>query len=484
MQTKIEHLAENSIRMTITVSEEEFEKSIDQAFKTLAKQVRLPGFRPGKAPRKILEQQIGLAAGREQALNDSIGEYYVQAIDENDIDPIDYPEIKLISGQEEGEVVFEALVDVRPVVKITGYDKLEVVVDVPAIDEEGVNRQLDLLRDRFAELEAVEGKIEDGHFVTIDLSGSIDGEEEDGLSADDYLYEVGSALISEKMDEALRGKKVGDEATFTDELSENFGPLATQEAEFKITIKEVQAKNLPEATDEWIKENTEFETRETYDADVLKRLENLRSFQAQMQLKQNVINSLADLVEDELPEKFVQREVDARIEQMAAESKISTQQIAEVMETWPEDERKDFMENVKKDAENAIKSDLAIRAVMVQEAIEANDTDVEEEIVKYSQSSGEKINKVRNRLAKPGVEKQIRQDIARNKAVEFVLENAVAKDKDGNIIDIKKADLSGDENTVLNNVMEMISASATDHSGHDHDHADHDHDHSDPNHVH
>ena len=482
MQTKIEHLVVNSIRLTITVPEEEFEKSIDQAFKTIAKQVRLPGFRPGKAPRKILEQQVGKEAGREQALNDSLGEYYIVAIDENDIDPIDYPEIKLTSGQEQGDVIFEAVVDVRPVIEVTGYDKLEVQVDVPSIDEDGVNKQLDLLRDRFAELENVDGEIQDGHFVTIDLKGSIDGEEQDGLSADDYLYEVGTALISPAMDVALRGKKVGDEVTFSDELSENFGALATQEAEFTINIKEVQKKNLPEASDEWIKENTEFETRETYDADVKKRLENLRSFQAQMQLKQNVMNSLAEIVTTELPEKFVKREIDARIDQMAQESKISRDQIAQVMETWPADERDEFMANVQKDAESAIKSDLAIRAIMIQEAIEASDSDVEDEILKYSQSSGEKINKVRNRLAKPGVEKQIRQDIARNKAVEFVLENAVAKDKNGEIIDIKKTDLSGDEDTVLNNVMEMISASATEHSGHDHDHADHDH--SDPNHVH
>ena len=324
MQTKIEHLVENSIRLTITVPEEEFEKSIDQAFKTIAKQVRLPGFRPGKAPRKILEQQVGKEAGREQALNDSLGEYYIVAIDENDIDPIDYPEIKLTSGQEQGDVIFEAVVDVRPVVEVSGYDKLEVQVDVPSIDEDGVNKQLDLLRDRFAELENVDGEIQDGHFVTIDLKGSIDGEEQDGLSADDYLYEVGTALISPAMDVALRGKKVGDEVTFSDELSENFGALATQEAEFTINIKEVQKKNLPEASDEWIKENTEFETRETYDADVKKRLENLRSFQAQMQLKQNVMNSLAEIVTTELPEKFVKREIDARIDQMAQESKISS----------------------------------------------------------------------------------------------------------------------------------------------------------------
>ena len=357
MNTQIEHLVENSIRLTITVPENEFEKSIDAAFKTIAKQVRLPGFRPGKAPRKILEKQVGYEAGREQALNDSLGEYYVAAIDENDLDPIDYPEIKLTSGQEAGDVVFEALVDVRPVIEVTGYDKLDVVVDVPSIDEEGINRQLDLLRDRFAELENVDGEIEDGHFVTIDLSGSIDGEEEDGLSADDYLYEVGTALISPEMDVVLRGKKVGDEATFSDELSENFGALATKEAEFKIVVKEVQSKNLPEATDEWIKENTEFETRETYDADVKKRLDNLRSFQAQMQMKQNVMNSLAEIVEADVPEKFVNREIEARLEQMAGESKVSREQLASIMEQWPQDQRDEFMDNVRKDALSAIKSD-------------------------------------------------------------------------------------------------------------------------------
>lgn len=473
MNTEIEHLADNNIRMTITIPANEFETSIDKAFKTLATQVRLPGFRPGKAPRKILEKQIGYEAGRAQALNDSLPQYYVDAVDSNDVDPVDYPELKVTAGEESGDVVFEATVAVRPIVTVTGYDKLVVDVDVEAIDESAVERQLLLVRDRHASLEDSQDPIKDGDFVSIDLSGSIDGEEVAGLAANDYLYEVGTGLIGSELDVELRGKNKGDELTFTDELSENFGDNAGNEVDFAVKINNIQTKNLPEATDEWIKENTEFETLAAYEEDVLKRLENLRKLQAQMQVRQKLTEALADLVADEIGEGFIEREIDARMNTMAQQSNATREQLEQYLEALGESERDDFMANVRKDAEAAIKSDLAVRAIIIAEKLEATDEELEAELHKYAAQSGEKITKIRNRVSKPGVEKQVRHDIAAAKAMKLVSDSAIARDSDGNEIELQSDSEDGDEMSVINDVI----AAAAEHHDHDHDHEDHDHEH-------
>ena len=474
MNTEIEHLTDNNVRLTITVTEEEFEPAIDKAFKTLAGQVRMPGFRPGKAPRALIEKQIGYEAGRSQAINDSLPDFYVDAIDEADLDPVDYPELKLNSGEESGDIVFEAKVAVRPIVKVEGYKGLEVQVDVEPIDDEAIKKQLDTLRDRHADLEEVEKPITDGAFVTIDISGEIDGEDVPGLTANDYLYPVGSALIGKELDSQLEGKKAGDEIEFTDELSEQFGENAGAEVAFKVAIKKVQTKNLPEATDEWIKENTDFETLAAWEEDTKKRMGNLQTLQAQMQVKQKVMETLADVVQDEIPESFIKREVEARLNSMASQSGVNGDQLQEYLNSLDEDARKEFDENLQKDALTAIKSDLALRAIVVAEELVATDEDLEEEIAKFAASSKEKIGKIRNRIKRPGVEKQVRLDIAREKAVKLVTDSAVGKDSAGNEIALQ---LEGEEGEEIAAMAKMLSGMDQEHD-HDHDHEhDHDHDH-------
>lgn len=485
MNTEIEHLADHNVRLTITIPEAEFDTAIDKAFKTLAKQVRLPGFRPGKAPRKILEKQIGYEAGRSQALNDSLPQYYIDAIEESDLDPVDYPELKVNEGEEAGDVVFEATVAVRPVITVSGYDKLVVDVDVDPIDDAMIEKQLDILRDRHADLQESEEPIGEDSYVTIDISGSIEGEDVPGLTANDYLYNVGSGMIGAELDAQLTGKKVGDEIEFTDELSEQFGDNAGDEVTFKVVVKKVQTKELPEATDEWIKENTDFENRAAFEDDTKKRMGNFQILQAQMQARQKIMETLAEIVTDEIPESFLEREIQARRDSMAQQSGVNRAQLEEYLSSMEEADREEFNENIRKDAVAAIKSDLAIRAIIIAEELDASDEELEEEIAKFAESSGEKINKIRNRVKRPGVEKQVRLDIAKAKAVKFVTDSAVGRDKAGNEIALQVEGEQGDE---ISKMTEMLSAMGAggdhDHEGHDHEGHDHDHDHEGHDHKH
>lgn len=476
MNTEIEHLVDNNIRLTITIPETEFEPAIDKAFKSLAGQVRLPGFRPGKAPRAILEKQIGYEAGRSQALNDSLPEFYVDAITENDIDPVDYPELKLTSGEEEGDVVFEAVVAVRPTITVSGYDKLDVTLDIEPIEDEALTKQLESVRDRHATLEDTDDEISDGVLASIDIAGVIDGEDVPGLTATDYMYEVGSGIIGAELDKQLQGKKAGDTIEFTDELSEQFGDNAGEEVAFTVSVKNVQKKSLPEATDEWIKENTEFESRAAFDEGTRTKLASMQSFQAKMQLQQKVMESLSDIVTDEIPEAFIEREVNARLESMAQQSNASRDALMEYINAMDDDAKEEFNANMRKDAETAIKSDLALRAIIVQEELDANDEELEAEIAKFAESSGEKINKIRNRVKKPGVEKQVRLDIARAKAVKLVTDSAIARDSAGNEIALQNSDDDGDEMSMINDMIASMGAGSESHDHDDHDHTGHNHD--------
>ncbi len=179
------------MKVLVDIEPEEFDQKLDTAFRELAKQVRLPGFRPGKAPRKVLEARLGPQAARREALSDAIGEYYSKAVNDHAVDVIASPEIDVTSGLEEGAVSFTAVVEVRPIVSVAGYDQMHVEVPSPEPTDEEISQQIDVLRKQFGELVTVSRPAIDGDQVTIDIYGSYNGEEVEGLTVDGYAYEVG-----------------------------------------------------------------------------------------------------------------------------------------------------------------------------------------------------------------------------------------------------------------------------------------------------
>src|SRR6478736_5858011 len=233
MQSTVESVEGNKVKLHITVPADEFERALDAAFRKLAREVRIPGFRPGKAPRQLLEARMGTEAARDQALRDSLPEYYIEAVEAEDIDVIAPPEIDITAGEEEGDVEFDAVVEVRPQVTVEGHDALTVEIPSPAIADEAVDRQVDTLRDRFAELEDSPRALEDGDYAEIDIKGYVHDESIEGLTATDYLYEVGSGIVVPKLDEELRGKRPGDILKFVDTLPERFGERAGEEVSFQ-----------------------------------------------------------------------------------------------------------------------------------------------------------------------------------------------------------------------------------------------------------
>ncbi|HKY65573.1 MAG TPA: trigger factor, partial [Acidimicrobiales bacterium] len=203
MKTTVAPLEGNKVKLSVEVDEDEFDKAITDAFRKIAREVRIPGFRPGKAPRKVLERRLGPQVGREQALHDALPEYYAQAVTDNDVDAIDAPDIDITSGQDDGPIAFDAVVEVRPVVHVPGYGGLRVEIARPEMPDDEVDAQIDRMRQVQATFADVDRAARQDDAVVIDITGTLDGEAQDGLTADDYSYTVGSNAITAEVDEQI-----------------------------------------------------------------------------------------------------------------------------------------------------------------------------------------------------------------------------------------------------------------------------------------
>jgi len=445
------------VKLHIVVPATEFERAIDAAFKKLAREVRVPGFRPGKAPRRLLEARLGTDIAREQALQDALPDYYVDAVNEHDVDVIAPPEIEITAGKDEGDVEFDAVVEIRPQVKLVGYDELRVELPFQPVSEADVDKQIDALRERFADLADSEFPLVDDAYATIDIAGTIDGEAVEGLTASDFLYRVGSGMVVDELDDQLRGTKPGAILEFTAHLPERFGELTGRDAKFRVMVKAAQQKVLPDVSDEWVKEASEFETVDELRADILRRIETMQRLQAQMALRDKVLDAAADLVPIEAPTTLVDSETRRRVEDLAHRLSHQGASLEQYLEMTGQ-EPQAFIDEIRVGAARAVLADLALRAVVAQEAVTASDEEVDAEVLQLAERTDQKPAKVRRELERSKALEAVRSDVARGKALEFLVDRATVVDEDGNEIDLTVPD------------------GALDGMTHDHDH-DHDHDH-------
>ena len=376
---------------------------------------------------------------REQALRDSLPEFYVDAVTAHDVDVIAPPEIEVTAGQDDGDVEFEAVVEVRPQVQLVGYDELRVELPFEAVGDDAVDQQVDRLRDRFADLTDSEEPLIDEAYATIDISGAIDGESVEGLTATDFLYRVGSDMVVPELDEQLHGTRPGAILEFSATLPERFGERAGEAASFRVLVKEAKHKVLPELTDKWVDEASEFDTVDELRADIRRRLEVVQKLQAQMAARDKVLEAVADLVPVPAPEVLVDEETRRRIEDLAhrlQHQNATLEQYLQATGTEPQA----FLDEVREGAVRAVLADLALRAVVAQEAIEPTDDEVEAEIERLAERLDEKVEKVRRDLERRGVLETVRSDIARGKALGFLVEHATVVDEAGNVIDLTVPD--------------------------------------------
>jgi trigger factor len=444
METTVETLEGNRVKLHVAVPAAEFEKAVDAAFRKLAREVRVPGFRPGKAPRRILEARFGPDIAREQALKDGLPEYYADAVVAEDLDTIAAPEIDITAGEEDGDVEFDAVVELRPVVEIEGYDGLRVELDYIPVDDDAVDRQVDQLRERFADLEDSTEPLVDGNYAQIDVAGSIGEEPVDALTASDYLYEVGSGLVVPELDDALHGTRPGDVVEFGAELPERFGDQAGTDVAFRVLVKETKRKVLPELTDEWVSEVSEFDTVDDLRADARRRIDVMGKLQAQMQLRDRALEELAELVPTIAPEPLVNEDMERTLHQMMHRLEQQGMTITQYLAVTGQ-EQQTFVDGLRAASERSVLADLGLRAVVAAEGLEATAEELDAEIERAAEQVGQKPQKVRRDLERRGGVEAVRSDIARGKALELLIDRANVVDREGNPIDLTLPETPADE---------------------------------------
>jgi len=435
METTVEALEGNKVRLRVNVPASEFESAIDAAFRKLAREVRIPGFRPGKAPRRLLEAHLGTEIAREQALRDSVPEFYVKAVEAEELDTIAPPEFEITGGKEEGDVEFDAVVEVRPQVQIEGYDSLRVEIEDPSVLDPEINVQIDNLRERFADLEESTAPLGKGDYAQLNIKGYIHDEEVPGLTVSDFLYEVGSNLVVPKLDEELEGKRPGDMLKFNDVLPARWGERAGEEVAFQVLVKETKRKVLPEATDEWAQEASEFDTLEELRADIRKRMENVRLIQANLAVRDKVLQAVGAKVAIDIPEPLIQEEMERRLHSLLHRLEEQGASVEQYLAATGMSQDQ-LLADVRLEATKAVKADLALRAVVAAEHITASDDEVEAEIVRVAERAGRKPAQLRKEIERNQGLQAVRSDLSRGKALQFLVDHATVVDEEGKPLDI------------------------------------------------
>ena len=418
----------NLVRLSVEIDEPEFDRALGDVVRSLAQQVRVPGFRPGKVPRKVLEARMGgSGALRAEALRESLPDFYARAVVDTELDPIAQPEIDITGGEDEGAVSFDAVVQVRPTVAIPGYDGLQVTLPSLSVTEEEIQSQLDRLRENDAELDVVGRPAIDGDLVTIDLHGN-DASGAEVVGVDDYLYEVGSASVVPELDAELHGAKAGAILAFDTANPDD----PEQKVAFRVLVKEVKVKKLPEATDEWAAESSEFATVDELRSDIETRIGRVKLMQTQMALRQKTIDALAELVTDDaVPEVLVDAEVNERLHDLQHRleaQKLGLPEYFQATGTTPDE----LLAAVRVDAQAAVKADLALRALVEAEELTLTDDELLAEIVTMAERMGTTPTELRRQLDTAGRTGAVRSELRKGKALEWLLDHVDLIDEEGN----------------------------------------------------
>ncbi|MBU8820258.1 trigger factor [Mycolicibacterium goodii] len=432
MKSTVEQLSPTRVRINVEVPFTELEPDFDRAFKELAKQVRLPGFRPGKAPRKLLEARIGRGAVLEQVVNDALPSRYSEAVTTSDIKPLGQPEIEITKLEDNEELVFTAEVDVRPEITLPELDSLKITVDPIEVTDEEVDAELQSLRARFGTLTGVERGAQEGDFVSIDLSAAVDGNEVPEATTEGLSHEVGSGQLIDGLDEAITGLKAGESKTFTTKLVA--GEYAGQDAEVTVTVKSVKERELPEPDDEFAQLASEFDTIEELRNSLVEQVRRVKGVQQAEQIRDKAIEALLEQTEVPLPEKIVQAQVDEVLHNAIHGLDHDEDKFAEQLAAQGSS-REEFDAETRTDAEKAVKTQLLMDAVADKLEIQVSQNDLTERLVLMSRQYGLEPQQLIQILQQNNQLPAMFADVRRGLTIAAVVHAATVTDTDGNVID-------------------------------------------------
>ena len=457
MKTAVEELTPTRVKLTIEVPFEELKPSLDKAYKSLSQQVRLKGFRPGKVPARLIDQYVGRGAVLQEAVNDALPELYGKAVEENELFVLGQPEIEVTKLDDGTQFDFTAEVDIRPKFEVPDYDGLEVTVDEAVVTPDEVEETLANLRERFAQLKGAERAVQEGDYVSIDLSATQDGEDVEDARTSGYSYEVGSSSSVEGLDAELAGLSAGESKTFTSKLVA--GEHAGEDAEITVVVNSVKVKELPDADDDFAQLASEFDTIGELRADIRKRLERQKRLNQLAQARDKALEALLEKIDIPLPDSVIDSEIERRNEQL--EQQLGYAGLTK--DAYLESESKtaeEFETEVADAARLAVKGGFVLDQLALQEDLGVENEELSEYVVSQAMQMGVQPQQLAQHLTDSGQIPALVSEVLRTKSLNLLVEHVKIKDESGNEIDPEaiRQELDGGSDELAELDVEEISA--------------------------
>ena len=418
---KSEKLEKNQHELQFSIDAASFNDAIAKAYKREAGKYNIPGFRKGKAPRHMIEKMSGEEVVQYSAVNDLFPAEYDKAVEASGIEPVDRPEVDIVSMNTADGVVLKAVVTVKPEMKVGNYIGLKAEKAANTVEDAAVDAEVDRLRERNARLVAREGKAQDGDITDIDFEGFVDGEAFDGGKGEHFSLTLGSGQFIPGFEEQVAGHEAGEEFDVNVTFPEDYHAkeLAGKAAVFKVKLNEVQYKELPAADDEFAKDVSEYDTLEEFKASIRKNMEESAEKQAELEVENTLVDQLVATLEGDIPPVMIETRIDEMVRDFDYRLSQQGLRLADYLKYIGGDEAK-FREGFKEQAEKQVKMRLALEAVAKAENIEASEEDFENEVKRIADTYKMEVEKVRSII--PVAE--VKKDLAVNKAIDFIKSKA------------------------------------------------------------
>ncbi len=422
--------------VSFTVSESELEAAKTKTARRLSREVKIRGFRPGKAPRPIVEAAVGTERLRSEAIDDLLPEKVGAVLDDTGLRPAVSPRLEQVSDIDEGGVAVDLRVTLWPTLEtIPEHVDRRIVVDSPEVTEAEIDEQIERIRDQYAALETVDRAAGVGDYVALDISAVHDGSDVPEARATQILYEVGSRGLIDDIDDLLDGVAAGESVIFDSTLPGGFGDLAGLEVTFTVMVTEVREKILPELTDEWVDEASEFETVPELRGGLRSQLEVLKRREIASVFREKALNELVEQVEIELPDALVRAEMDEILHEFGhrlEEQGISLDDYFTVAGVSGDV----FVDDLRRQAETSLRTRLLLEAVGDREGVEVTDDEIDA-LVEAAARTTDNPAQARLVLAQPSRRKSLAGDILRNRALDAIVGGAIPVDEEGNTVDLE-----------------------------------------------
>lgn len=425
MSVQVEKLEKNMAKLTVEVSAEDFKAAIKKAFNKNKNRFSIPGFRKGKAPQAMIEKMYGEGVFYEDAADEAINASYAEAMKESGLDIVSRPEVTIEKIGKDEPFVYSALVAVKPEVTLGQYKGVEVEKADASVSAEDVEAELKKVQEQNARLLTVEDRgVEDGDQTVIDFEGFVDGKGFEGGKAEDYPLTIGSHSFIDTFEEQLIGKKIGEECevnvTFPTEY--HAADLAGKPATFKVTVKEIKVKELPELNDEFASEVSEFDTLDEYKKDVEKKLVEKKEIEANSKNEDAVVAKVVENASMEIPEKMIDAQAENMVQDMAR--RMQSQGLSlDMYLKYTGMTVEQMKEQARPDAEKRIRTRLVLEAVAKAENIQISDEKVDEEVAKMAEAYKMEVEKLKSYMSESDV-KQMKEDLAVQQAVDLLVAEA------------------------------------------------------------